>query len=38
VRGYVDGWAIDVEKGFGLVERAILRVHGWAVPAGLEPE
>jgi hypothetical protein len=22
VRGYLDGWAIDVEHGFGLVERA----------------
>jgi hypothetical protein len=22
VRGYLDGWAIDLEHGFGLVERA----------------
>jgi hypothetical protein len=22
VRGYLDGWAIDVEHGFGLIERA----------------
>jgi hypothetical protein len=26
IRGYLDGWAIDVEHGFGLVERAKIAV------------